>query len=65
MRSSDLRVRYWRIVLFFARVTAGFIWWEIVLRRLGAWAGSRRAPARSAVGGRPCASERSPSRWVG
>ncbi|MGD8202365.1 ABC1 kinase family protein [Ornithinimicrobium sp. W1679] len=35
MRSSDLRVRYWRIVLFFARVTAGFIWWEIVLRRLG------------------------------
>ncbi|WP_298886267.1 AarF/UbiB family protein [uncultured Serinicoccus sp.] len=35
MRSADLRVRYWRIVLFFGRVTAGFIWWEIVLRRLG------------------------------
>lgn len=35
MRASDLRVRYWRIVIFFGRVTAGFIWWEIVLRRLG------------------------------
>lgn len=35
MRPADLRVRYWRIVLFFARVTLAFIWWEIVLRRLG------------------------------
>lgn len=35
MRASDLRARYWRIVFFFGRVTAAFIWWEIVLRRLG------------------------------
>lgn len=35
MKPSDLRVRYWRIVFFFGRVTAAFIWWEIVLRRLG------------------------------
>ncbi|MFB9733401.1 ABC1 kinase family protein [Ornithinimicrobium kibberense] len=35
MTSSDLRARYRRIVLFFARVTAGFIWWELVLPRLG------------------------------
>lgn len=35
MTASDLRARYWRIVFFFGRVTAAFIWWEIVLRRLG------------------------------
>ncbi|WP_298749427.1 AarF/ABC1/UbiB kinase family protein [uncultured Serinicoccus sp.] len=35
MRTADLRARYWRIVLFFGRVTLGFIWWEIVLRRVG------------------------------
>ena len=35
MKASALRARYWRIVLFFARVTAGFIWWEVVLGRLG------------------------------
>ncbi|MFK5647208.1 ABC1 kinase family protein [Ornithinimicrobium sp. LYQ121] len=35
MKPSDLRARYWRIVFFFGRVTAAFIWWEIVLRRLG------------------------------
>lgn len=34
MTSSQLRARYWRIVFFFARVTASFIWFEIVLRRL-------------------------------
>ncbi|MBW8173227.1 AarF/ABC1/UbiB kinase family protein [Ornithinimicrobium sp. Arc0846-15] len=32
--TSQLRARYWRIVFFFARVTASFIWFEIVLRRL-------------------------------
>lgn len=39
-----LRVRYWRIVLFFARVTAGIIFWDIFLRRigLGALAGNTR-----------------------
>ncbi|HSP60488.1 MAG TPA: AarF/UbiB family protein [Ornithinimicrobium sp.] len=35
MKTSDLRARYWRIVFFFGRVVAAFIWWEIVLRRLG------------------------------
>jgi predicted unusual protein kinase regulating ubiquinone biosynthesis (AarF/ABC1/UbiB family) len=35
MTDSDLRARYRRIVLFFARVTVSFIWWEVVLRRLG------------------------------
>lgn len=30
-----LRVRYWRIVLFFARVTAGIIFWDILLRQMG------------------------------
>ncbi|MGB7450328.1 MAG: AarF/UbiB family protein [Ornithinimicrobium sp.] len=35
MRARDLRARYWRIVFFFGRVIAGFIWWEIVLRRFG------------------------------
>lgn len=35
MKDSVLRARYRRIVFFFARVTASFIWWEIVLRRLG------------------------------
>ncbi len=35
MKRSVLRARYWRIVFFFARVTASLIGWEIVLRRLG------------------------------
>ncbi|WP_130012491.1 ABC1 kinase family protein [Serinicoccus sediminis] len=35
MRTADLRARYWRIVFFFGRVTLGFVWWEIVLRRVG------------------------------
>ncbi len=35
MKRSVLRARYRRIVFFFARVTASFIVWEIVLRRLG------------------------------
>ncbi|MBN8583000.1 MAG: AarF/ABC1/UbiB kinase family protein [Anaerolineae bacterium] len=39
-----LRVRYWRIILFFARVTASIIFWDILLRRigLGAWAKNTR-----------------------
>jgi predicted unusual protein kinase regulating ubiquinone biosynthesis (AarF/ABC1/UbiB family) len=39
MKRSQLRARYWRIVLFFGGVTAHFIFWEIFLRRvrLGAW----------------------------
>lgn len=35
MKESALRARYRRIVWFFARLTASFIWWEIVLRRVG------------------------------
>jgi len=30
-----LRVRYWRIIMFFARVTASIIFWDIFLRRIG------------------------------
>lgn len=35
MKDSVLRARYRRIVWFFARMTASFVWWEIVLRRIG------------------------------
>ncbi|NTU72131.1 MAG: AarF/ABC1/UbiB kinase family protein [Coriobacteriia bacterium] len=35
MKASELRARYWRIVFFFGRVTLGFIFWEIFLRRIG------------------------------
>jgi predicted unusual protein kinase regulating ubiquinone biosynthesis (AarF/ABC1/UbiB family) len=40
MKASQLRARYRRIVFFFARVTAGFIFWELMLPKigLGAWA---------------------------
>ncbi len=53
MKASQLRARYRRIVFFFGRETASFIWWEIVLPRLGmrAWSNSTRAQRsrRSAV----------------
>ena len=35
MQSTILRARYWRIVLFFARVTLSIIFWDIFLRRIG------------------------------
>lgn len=35
MTQSQLRARYRRIVFFFARVTASFIFWEIFLPRIG------------------------------
>ena len=35
MRSTILRARYWRIVIFFARVTLSIIFWDIFLRRIG------------------------------
>lgn len=35
MTQAALRARYRRIVTFFATVTAGFIYWEIVLPKLG------------------------------
>ena len=45
MKPSQLRARYWRIVFFFGRVTAGFIFWEIFLPRigLGGWAARTRS----------------------
>ena len=42
MKRSQLRARYWRIVRFFAGVTANFIVWEIVLPRIGLGGWSRR-----------------------
>jgi len=42
MTASHLRARYRRIVWFFARVTLGFIVWEIVLPRLGLGGWSQR-----------------------
>jgi predicted unusual protein kinase regulating ubiquinone biosynthesis (AarF/ABC1/UbiB family) len=35
VKPSQLRARYRRIVLFFAGVTARFIFWEIFARRIG------------------------------
>ena len=35
MNKSTLRMRYWRITIFFARVIASFIWWEIILGHIG------------------------------
>ena len=42
MNKSTLRMRYWRITFFFARLIASFIWWEIILRHLGFRNWSRR-----------------------
>jgi predicted unusual protein kinase regulating ubiquinone biosynthesis (AarF/ABC1/UbiB family) len=33
--SNVFRLRYMRVLVFFGNVTLGFIWWHIVLRRLG------------------------------
>ncbi len=51
MKASQLRARYWRIVFFFGRVTLGFIFWEIVMRRigLGAWAARGRTERNRAT----------------
>ena len=35
MQSSRLRARYRHIMGFFTRATASFVFWEIVLPRLG------------------------------
>lgn len=42
MKQSLLRARYWRIVAFFARVTLAFIFWELILPRLGLGGWTRR-----------------------
>jgi predicted unusual protein kinase regulating ubiquinone biosynthesis (AarF/ABC1/UbiB family) len=35
MKSSQLRLRYWRIMRFFAGATLEFIFWELILARIG------------------------------
>ena len=45
MDPSKLRARYRRIVFFFAGVTAGFVFWEIFLPRIGLRGWSRRTRA--------------------
>ena len=35
MKPSQLRARYWRILIFFGLVTLNFIFWEIVLSHIG------------------------------
>ena len=42
MKPSQLRARYRRIIFFFGRVTASFIYWEILLPRIGLSSWSRR-----------------------
>jgi predicted unusual protein kinase regulating ubiquinone biosynthesis (AarF/ABC1/UbiB family) len=42
VKESHLRARYWRIISFFARVTAHFIVWDILLPYVGLGATSRR-----------------------
>ncbi len=42
MTASRLRVRYWRIMYFFTGATAGFIFWELLLPRIGLRALTRR-----------------------
>ena len=45
MNSTLLRLRYWRIVIFFAGVTSNIVFWDIVLPRLGLgfWSRSNRS----------------------
>jgi predicted unusual protein kinase regulating ubiquinone biosynthesis (AarF/ABC1/UbiB family) len=35
MRTSQLRLRYWRIMAFFANAILGFVFWELLLSRIG------------------------------
>jgi predicted unusual protein kinase regulating ubiquinone biosynthesis (AarF/ABC1/UbiB family) len=44
-----LRVRYWRIVLFFARVTASIIFWDILLAAHWAAALGQKIPSAAAA----------------
>jgi predicted unusual protein kinase regulating ubiquinone biosynthesis (AarF/ABC1/UbiB family) len=46
MKVSSLRARYWRILFFFAGVAAGFIFWEVVLPRLGLRALARQTRSK-------------------
>jgi predicted unusual protein kinase regulating ubiquinone biosynthesis (AarF/ABC1/UbiB family) len=51
MKASQLRARYRRIVFFFGRVTLGFIFWELIMRRigLGGWAARTRGERNRAT----------------
>ncbi len=42
MKASQLRARYWRIMTFFAQAALSFIFWEIILSRIGLRRLSRR-----------------------
>jgi len=42
MKNSNLRARYWRIIIFFAGVAINFIFWEVFLSRIGLRAWARR-----------------------
>ena len=42
MKTSQLRLRYWRIMVFFGRATLNFIFWELILSRIGLRALARR-----------------------
>jgi predicted unusual protein kinase regulating ubiquinone biosynthesis (AarF/ABC1/UbiB family) len=42
MKASQLRARYWQIVLFFAGVAISFIFWQVILPRIGLRRLSRR-----------------------
>src|SRR5829696_8492356 len=46
MQSSRLRARYRYIMAFFARAVVGFIYWEIVLPRIGLRSLSRRTRSK-------------------
>jgi predicted unusual protein kinase regulating ubiquinone biosynthesis (AarF/ABC1/UbiB family) len=45
MKASQLRLRYWRIMVFFARAALGFIIWEVMLSRIGLRGMARRTRA--------------------
>jgi predicted unusual protein kinase regulating ubiquinone biosynthesis (AarF/ABC1/UbiB family) len=53
MKASRLRARYWRILFFFGRMTVSFIFWELLLPRIGlgrsARAGRAERNRRAAV----------------
>src|ERR1044071_961765 len=46
MQSARLRARYRYIMAFFTRATASFIFWEIILPRLGMRGWARRTRSR-------------------
>jgi predicted unusual protein kinase regulating ubiquinone biosynthesis (AarF/ABC1/UbiB family) len=43
MKASQLRARYWRIIAFFVRAILDFIYWELILPRIGLKKVTRRS----------------------